>query len=201
MTDKGLKLIMDFEGLPKNKPLEAYWDSYGKVWTIGYGATHYLDGSPVKKGDKLKSKDEAVELLKMMVKKYEDDMYELVHKPINYYQADALTSFCYNCGVGNFKKSTLLKKVNKNPSDPTIRNEFAKWNRSGGKVLAGLTKRRKAEADLYFTKAEFDAKLEQVVYDKPDEPQVIVQVPTPEPVVKKKPKLSNIFGWFKPKNS
>lgn len=199
MTDKGLKLIMDFEGLPKNKPLEAYWDSYGKVWTIGYGATHYLDGSPVKKGDKLKSKDEAVELLKMMVKKYEDDMYELVSVPINYYQADALTSFCYNCGVGNFKKSTLLKKVNKNPSDPTIRNEFAKWNRSGGKVLAGLTRRRKAEADLYFTKAEFDAKLEQVVYDKPDEPQIIVQVPTPEPIVKKKRKLSNIFGWLRPK--
>lgn len=199
MTEKGLKLIMDFESLPKNRPLEAYWDSYGKVWTIGYGATHYLDGSPVKKGDKLKSKDEAVELLKMMVKKYEDDMYELVQKPINYYQADALTSFCYNCGVGNFKKSTLLKKVNKNPSDPTIRNEFAKWNRSGGKVLAGLTRRRKAEADLYFTKAEFDAKLEQVVYDKPDEPQIIVQVPTPEPVVKKKRKLSNIFGWLRPK--
>lgn len=199
MTDKGLKLIMDFEGLPKNKPLDAYWDSYGKVWTIGYGATHYLDGSPVKKGDKLKSKDEAVELLKMMVKKYEDDMYELVQKPINYYQADALTSFCYNCGVGNFKKSTLLKKVNKNPSDPTIRNEFAKWNKSGGKVLAGLTRRRKAEADLYFTKAEFDAKLEQVVYDKPDEPQVIEQVPTPQPVVEKKSKLSNIFGWLRPK--
>jgi len=199
MTDKGLKLIMDFEGLPKNRPLEAYWDSYGKVWTIGYGATRYLDGSPVKKGDKLKSKDEAVELLKMMVKKYENDMYKLVQVPINYYQADALTSFCYNCGVGNFKKSTLLKKVNKNPSDPTIRNEFAKWNRSGGKVLAGLTKRRKAEADLYFTKAEFDAKLEQVVYDKPDEPQVIVQVPTPELVVKKKHKLSNIFGWLRPK--
>jgi hypothetical protein len=136
----------------------------------------------------------------MMVKKYEDDMYELVQKPINCYQADALTSFCYNCGVGNFRKSTLLKKVNKNPSDPTIRNEFAKWNRSGGKVLAGLTRRRKAEADLYFTKAEFDAKLEQVVYDKPDEPQVIEQVPTPQPVVKKKPKLSNIFGWFKSKS-
>ena len=51
MTEKGLKLIMDFEGLPKNKPLDAYWDKYGKVWTIGYGATHYLDGSPVKEGD------------------------------------------------------------------------------------------------------------------------------------------------------
>lgn len=151
MTEKGLKLIMDFEGLPKNKPLDAYWDKYGKVWTIGYGATHYLDGSPVKEGDKLKSKEEAVELLKNMVKKYEDDVYKIVQCPINFYQHDALTSFAYNCGVGNLKKSTLLKKVNKNSMDPTIRDEFVKWNKSGGQVLAGLTRRRKAEADLYFT--------------------------------------------------
>lgn len=192
MTEKGLKLIMDFESLPKNRPLEAYWDSYGKVWTIGYGATHYLDGSPVKKGDKLKSKDEAVELLKMMVKKYEDDVYELVSVPLNYYQADALTSFAYNCGVGNLKKSTLLKKVKKNPSDPTIRNEFAKWNRSGGKVLAGLTRRRKAEADLYFT--------EYVAPAKHEEPQETEPPVTPEPDVKKKARLSSIFGWFKPKS-
>jgi len=206
MTEKGLKLIMYFESLPKNRPLEAYWDSYGKVWTIGYGATHYLDGSPVKKGDKLKSKDEAVELLKMMVKKYEDDMYELVQKPINYHQADALTSFCYNCGVGNFKKSTLLKKVNKNPSDPAIRNEFAKWNRSGGKVLAGLTRRRKAEADLYFTKY---VPAEPIVNENetdtviPDGPYIIE--PSSEPAVKDKPEdkkrwCSNIIGWFKPKS-
>ena len=151
MTEKGLKLIMDFEGLPKNKPLDAYWDKHGKVWTIGYGATHYLDGSPVKKGDKLKSKEEAVELLKNMVKKYEDDVYKIVQCPINFYQHDALTSFAYNCGIGNLKRSTLLKKVNNDSLDPTIRDEFAKWNKSGGQVLAGLTKRRKAEADLYFT--------------------------------------------------
>lgn len=151
MTEKGLKLIMDFEGLPKNKPLDAYWDKHGKVWTIGYGATHYLDGSPVKEGDKLKSKEEAVELLKNMLKKYEDDVYKIVQCPINFYQHDALTSFAYNCGIGNLKRSTLLKKVNNDSLDPAIRDEFAKWNKSGGQVLAGLTKRRKAEADLYFT--------------------------------------------------
>lgn len=151
MTEKGLKLIMDFEGLPKKKPLDAYWDEYGKVWTIGYGATHYLDGSPVKKGDKLKSKEEAVELLKDIVKQYEDDVYKIVQCPINFYQHDALTSFAYNCGIGNLKRSTLLKKVNNDSLDPTIRDEFAKWNKSGGQVLSGLTKRRKAEADLYFT--------------------------------------------------
>ena len=86
-----------------------------------------------------------------MVKKYEDDVYKIVQCPINFYQHDALTSFAYNCGIGNLKKSTLLKKVNKNSMDPTIRDEFAKWNKSGGQVLAGLTRRRKAEADLYFT--------------------------------------------------
>lgn len=211
MTEKGLNLIMNFEGLPKKNPLDAYWDSYGKVWTIGYGATHYLDGSPVKKGDKLKSKDEAVELLKMMVKEYENDMYKLVQVPINYYQADALTSFCYNCGVGSLKKSTLLKKVNRDPFDPTIRDEFAKWNKSGGQVLDGLTRRRKAEADLYFTEyipqepIENENEADQTVPDGPQIIEVVDPEPTPEPVVENKPEenkpwCSNILGWFKPKS-
>lgn len=186
MTDKGLKLIMEFEGLPKNKPLEAYWDPYGKVWTIGYGATHHLDGSPVKKGDKLNSKEEAVELLKMMVKDYENSVYKLVKVPINYYQCDALTSFCYNCGVGNLKKSTLLKKVNANPLDETIRDEFAKWNKSGGQVLKGLVRRRKAEADLYFT--------EWV------EPEAIVENddPTPDPEPEKPRRITGYLAEIGP---
>lgn len=199
MTEKGLNLIMSFEGLPKKNPLDAYWDSYGKVWTIGYGATHYLDGSPVKKGDKLKSKDEAVELLKMMVKKYENDMYKLVHVPINYYQADALTSFCYNCGVGNLKKSTLLKKVNANPLDPTIRDEFAKWNKSNGEVLLGLTRRRKAEADLYFMTYN---SVDEVVDNEPDQVEPTTPAePVPEVIDKnEKPGCCNILGWFRTKN-
>ena len=50
------------------------------------------------------------------------------------------------------KNSTLLKKVNANPTDPTIKDEFLKWTKAGGKVLKGLVTRRTAEADLYFTK-------------------------------------------------
>jgi len=61
-----------------------------------------------------------------------------------------LVSLCYNVGAGAIKSSTLIKKVNENQNDPLIRNEFLKWNKSGGKVLSGLTKRRMAEADLYF---------------------------------------------------
>lgn len=213
MTEKGLKLIADFEGLPKKNPLDAYWDKYGKVWTIGYGATHYPDGSPVKQGDKLKSKEEAMELLKTMVKQYEDQVYKLVQCPINFYQHDALTSFAYNCGVGNLKKSTLLKKVNADPFDPTIRNEFAKWNKSGGQVLAGLTRRRKAEADLYFTECHLQhedgssyTEEELATMDNVDPTivevagPIIVEVtetvpePTPEPEPKK---LKTLTGYLK----
>ena len=213
MTEKGLNLIAEFEGLPKKNPLDAYWDKYGKVWTIGYGATHYLDGTPVKKGDKLKSKEEAMELLRAMTKQYEDAVYQLVTHPINMYQADALTSFSYNCGIGNLKKSTLLKKVNKDSFDPTIRDEFAKWNKSGGVVLSGLTRRRKAEADLYFTPCnimpegeEDETDMNEISIDKPTpkpEPEPIPvepePTPDPEPVVNTetpRPRVCHLRSWF-----
>lgn len=70
---------------------------------------------------------------------------------INENQFSALVSFTFNVGVGNFSKSTLLKKVKANPNDLSISNEFTKWNRGGGKVLNGLIIRRKKELDLYFT--------------------------------------------------
>jgi lysozyme len=69
---------------------------------------------------------------------------------INQNQFDALVDFAYNLGTGNLKSSTLLKKVNADPKDHKISEEFLKWNRAGGKVLKGLTARRVAEAELYF---------------------------------------------------
>jgi lysozyme len=60
-------------------------------------------------------------------------------------------SFAFNLGSGALSKSTLLKKVNANPNDASIGAEFLKWNKAGGKVLAGLTRRRKAESELYFS--------------------------------------------------
>ena len=71
---------------------------------------------------------------------------------INQNQFDALVSFVFNLGVGNFARSTLLRKIKSNPDDPTIRKEFERWIYAGGKVLNGLVRRRKEEADLYFTK-------------------------------------------------
>ena len=70
---------------------------------------------------------------------------------INQHQFDALLSFTYNVGTGNLARSTLLRKVKANPKDPSIRTEFSRWVYGGGKRLPGLVRRRKMEADLYFS--------------------------------------------------
>ena len=67
---------------------------------------------------------------------------------INQNQFDAMVSFTYNLGCANLKSSTLLKKVNKGDFAGATK-EFPRWNKAGGRVLAGLTRRRKAEADLF----------------------------------------------------
>ena len=71
--------------------------------------------------------------------------------PITQHQFDALLSFTYNVGTGNLARSTLLRKVKANPKDPSIRGEFSSWVYGGGKRLPGLVRRRKMEAELYFS--------------------------------------------------
>lgn len=144
-SQKGLDLIKRFEGL-KLKPYQCP----AGIPTIGYGNTYYPSGAKVKLTDPAITKEKAEELLKFLLTSYEKGVDSFCRDDINQNQFDALTSFAYNVGVGNLQKSTLIKKVNKNPSDPTIRAEFMKWNKGGGKVLLGLTRRRQAEADLYF---------------------------------------------------
>lgn len=141
---KGINLIKKYEGLS----LKPYKCPAGLA-TIGYGATYYPNGIKVKLTDKSISKYEASTMLSNMLRHYEIAVDSYTRDDITQGQFDALVSFAYNCGLGNLKSSTLLKKVNANPSDPSIRQEFLKWNKGGGKVLAGLTKRRTEEADLY----------------------------------------------------
>lgn len=149
MTEKGLKLIKEFEGCK----LEAYLCPSG-VPTIGIGATYYKDGSKVKLGDKI-TQEEADELFKFMIEnKFEPQVRMILGEELNAILPkeckDALISFAYNCGTGAFSKSTLLKKIRADKNDlVSIKNEFAKWNKSNGKVLNGLTRRRNAEFELY----------------------------------------------------
>ena len=145
-SQKGLDLIKRFEGLE----LKPYKCPAG-IPTIGYGNTYYPSGAKVKLTDPAITQIVAEALLKFLLGSYEKSVDSFCRDDINQNQFDALVSFAYNCGVNNLKSSTLLKKVNANPNDPTIKAEFLKWNKASGRVLAGLTKRRQAEADLYFS--------------------------------------------------
>lgn len=141
----GKDLIKTFEGLR----LTAYKCS-AKRDTIGYGNTFYEDGSPVKPGDKI-TMERADKLFNIIVDAFATKVDKAVKSDVNPNQFAAIVSFAYNAGVGNLQSSTLLKKVNANPNDPTIKDEFMKWTRAGGKVLTGLVRRRTAESTLYFT--------------------------------------------------
>lgn len=147
LDQEGYDLIKSFEGL-KLKP---YRCSAG-IATIGYGNTYYENKIKVQMSDAQITKERAEELLKFNADRFANKVSNLVHKPINQNQFNSLVSFCYNIGSGAFASSTLLKKVNINPNDLTIRREFMKWNKAGGKEILGLTNRRIKESALYFAK-------------------------------------------------
>lgn len=139
---RGIELIQSFECLS----LQAYKvHKAEKYYTIGYG--HY--GADVKQGMTI-TRIQAELLFRKDLQPLEDGISAL-NLNIKQNQFDALVCFAYNTGLEALKKSTLLRKVRTNPSDKTIRNEFMRWVYSGGQKLNGLERRRKVEADLYFS--------------------------------------------------
>ena len=139
----GKDLIKRFEGCK----LKAYKCPAG-VWTIGYGNTFYEDGTKVKEGDVI-TQERAEELFDIIISDFVRMTDALVKSDVTENNFSALVSFTFNVGTGNLKRSTLLRKVNANPKDPSIRAEFMKWTRANGEVLKGLVRRREAEAKLY----------------------------------------------------
>lgn len=138
VSDRGVELIAKYEGCR----LEAYKCPAG-VWTIGYGHT-----AGVAQGQTLPSKEAAKTLLKEDLKKYGGYVNNCVKKgligfPLNQNQFDALTSFCYNCGNGS------LQKLVSGRDAATVADKLLAYNKGGGKVLAGLTRRREEERALF----------------------------------------------------
>lgn len=136
-SEKGLDLCAEFEGLR----LVAYLCP-AKIWTIGYGHT-----KGVKPGDKI-TIEQARAFLREDVKEAEEAVNALVKVPLTQGQFDALVDFTFNLGRGALAGSTLLKLLNATKYD-AARLEFVKWNKAGGKVLDGLTRRREAEAKMF----------------------------------------------------
>ncbi|MGM8528511.1 lysozyme [Enterobacter asburiae] len=143
-SDKGIALIKQFEGCK----LTAYQDSVG-VWTIGYGWTQPVDGKPIRAGMTIKQ-ETAERLLKTGLVSYESDVSRLVKVRLTQGQFDALVSFTYNLGSKSLSTSTLLRKLNAGDYAGAA-DEFLRWNKAGGKVLNGLTRRREAERALFLS--------------------------------------------------
>jgi lysozyme len=142
--NRGIAIIRKYEGLK----LRAYICPAG-LNTIGYGSTFYENGTRVQPGDVI-TMDRADKLLHFQVRLFADEVRRTVKSTLNDNQLGALVSFCFNIGGAAFSRSTLARKANANPNDPTIRSEFMRWTRGGGKVLNGLVKRREEEANLYY---------------------------------------------------
>jgi lysozyme len=163
INQAGVDLIKSFEGLGDGNPatvnLDPYLDPIG-IWTIGWGHAIW-DGNDFLRGANNKrraaalypggiTQSQAEALLRADLLDSCRDVQTVVTRPISDNQFAALTSFAYNCGIGNLNKSTLLRLVNAGDFSGAA-NEFGKWNKAGGKILPGLTKRRAAETALFNT--------------------------------------------------
>lgn len=140
-SDAGIALIKRFEGCM----LDAYPDpaTGGDPWTIGYGHT----GPEVHDGMSI-SEVEAEALLRKDLARFEACIGACVHVETTQGQFDALVSLAYNVGCWNVQASTLVKLLNAGNADA---DQFLRWNKAAGKVMAGLTKRREAERELFLS--------------------------------------------------
>ena len=121
----------------------------GGVPTIGYGSTISDNGNKVELDDCKIDKERAEEILIHHIKEVEAQVRKVLKHELEPHKMAALISFTYNLGIGNLKRSTLLILINGGPMNQNIPREFKRWNKAGGKVLAGLTARREEEADLW----------------------------------------------------
>ena len=142
VSNKGLELIKEFEGFSAN----AYLCSAKKA-TIGYGNTFWEDGAPVKIGDQI-SKERAETLLKHVVDNFSVAVEVDIKIEVSQNQFDAMVSLAYNIGLGAFKNSTLLRQLNRG-NFVGASQEFLRWDKSNGKPLLGLTRRREREKLLF----------------------------------------------------
>jgi lysozyme len=139
----GLTMTERFEGLN----LEAYQDPVG-VWTIGYGHT----GPDVVRGMEI-SREHADAILAADIRWAETVVNRAVKAPIKQNEFDAMVDFVFNLGAASFVTSTLLRLVNAGDFAGAA-EQFLRWNKAGGEVLEGLTRRRAAERAMFLGQAQ-----------------------------------------------
>lgn len=136
MSPDGLAILQYFESWR----LEAYWDADGKVWTIGWGDT----GPDVVKGLRITQAEADERLQRRLAREFVPGVLKALTRPVNQAQLDAMVDLAYNIGVSAFQGSTLVRLFNAGDQAGAA-EQFPRWNKSGGKVLLGLRRRRAAD--------------------------------------------------------
>jgi len=143
MIKRGVDLVTLFEGYSSTP----YRCSAG-VWTIGFGTTRYPNGKRVTKFDPECTRGKAEAWLHHELVKAERAVIRYCKPYLNDIQRAALASFVYNLGSGAFRASTLRRRINSNDWED-VPYQLSRWNKAGGRVLRGLSRRRAAEAELW----------------------------------------------------
>lgn len=136
MSPDGLTILQYFESCR----LEAYWDADGKVWTIGWGDA----GPDVVKGLRITQAEADERLQRRLAREFVPGVLNALTRPASQAQLDAMVDLAYNIGVGAFQASTLVRLFNAGDQAGAA-EQFLRWNKSGGKVLLGLRRRRAAD--------------------------------------------------------
>ena len=136
MSPDGLAILRYFESCR----LEAYWDADGKVWTIGWGDT----GPDVVQGLRITQAEADERLQRRLAREFVPGVLAVLTRPATQAQFDAMVDLAYNIGVAAFQGSTLVRLFNAGDQAGAA-EQFLRWNRSGGKVLLGLRRRRAAD--------------------------------------------------------
>ena len=146
LSTNGFNLLAELEGVVLNP----YKDSVG-IPTIGIGSTYYEDGTKVTMKDKAITKERAIQLAKNVVKSFEEQVNKSILLPMTQNQFDAMVLLCYNIGKSGFARSSVVRNFNLGNIQRAA-DSFLLWNKAGGRVVQGLTNRRKKERELFLTK-------------------------------------------------
>lgn len=188
-SSAGLNIIKKWEGIR----LVAYADpaTGGEPYTIGYGHTSRAGPPPVKPGMRISSK-EAISILQTDLNVFENGVSNLLKRPATQAQFDAMVSLTYNIGLGNFKKSTVLRKFNAGDFSGAA-EAFMLFVKANGKVMQGLINRRNEERELFLIGTGKPIIQEEPSVTPKADSEVIVS--EGKPILHHRRVWASIMGW------
>ena len=141
ISQAGVDLIRRFEGCKLNPYL-----CPAGYWTVGYG--HVIGNGKTKPEKQLYTQEEVNELLRTDLARFEQGVLRYCPVHLTQFEFDSLVSFSFNLGLGVLQRSTLRRKILRQDKQAAARN-ILKYNKAGGQVLKGLTRRREAEYRMF----------------------------------------------------